>query len=148
MEPTTPPSAPVDDAPYTGAPVLGAVLGTIFFPFISLIAALVLQGSETSPRKKAQLRTWAWLSGGWLALGVLIAVLAVIAFGVFASTVVHHMHDGFGPPTRTQPSNSGPCRGGPKNNATVRPIPGTDKYVFPCVFGGTTTVVISGIPGH
>jgi hypothetical protein len=142
------PTTPVDDAPYIGAPVVGAALGTIFFPLLSLIAALVLQGSTTSPQKKAQLRMWAWISGGWLAAGLLIFIMALVAFGVFASAVVDHAHSGFGP-NPTQPGRSGsPCRGGPQMSAIATPIPGTNKYVFPCRFGGTTTVVITGMPGH
>lgn len=63
------------DAGYTGAAVAGAVLATLFFPFISLIAALLLQGSEPDPQKKAQLRTWAWISGGWLVFWFIVTVL-------------------------------------------------------------------------
>lgn len=142
MEPTAPAFVPVDDDGYTGAPVLGAVLGTIFFPLLAFIAALVLQGAETNPRKKSQLRSWAWISGAWLAVGLLIFILALVAFGVFAGTVVNHVRTG----TRIPASNSTPCRGGLKSVAT-RNIPGTDKYVFPCTLGGTTTVVIA-IPSH
>ena len=65
------------DAGYSGAAVVGAVLGTLFFPVIALIAALLMQGGQQNPRKKAQLRTWAWVSVGWLAFGVLMAVLLV-----------------------------------------------------------------------
>jgi hypothetical protein len=65
------------DAGYPGAAVAGAVLATLFFPLIALIAALLLQGDQADPRKKAQLRTWAWASGGWLAFGVLMAVVLV-----------------------------------------------------------------------
>jgi hypothetical protein len=70
-------SAPSDapDAGYSGAAVAGAVLGTLFFPFIALIAALLLQGGQPDPRKKAQLRTWAWASGGWMAFGVVMTVV-------------------------------------------------------------------------
>jgi hypothetical protein len=70
-------SVPPDEpgAGYTGAAVAGAVLATLFFPFISLIAALLLQGGQTDPRKRAQLRTWAWASGGWMVFWVLILVL-------------------------------------------------------------------------
>ena len=60
---------------YTGAAVAGAALATVCFPFISLIAALLLQGNQPDPRKKAQLRTWAWVSGGWLVFGVAVTVL-------------------------------------------------------------------------
>ncbi len=66
-----------EPAGYAGAAVAGAVLATLFFPFIALIAALLLQGGQTDPRKKSQLRTWAWVSGGWMLLGVLLVVLAV-----------------------------------------------------------------------
>ena len=61
-------------AGYTGAAVAGAVLATLFFPFISLIAALLLQGGETDPVKRSQLRTWAWASGGWLLFGVAVTM--------------------------------------------------------------------------
>jgi hypothetical protein len=63
---------------YAGAAVAGAVLGTLFFPLISLIAALLLQGSQTDPRKRAQLRTWAWVSGGWLLFGAVVTVLLAL----------------------------------------------------------------------
>jgi hypothetical protein len=47
----------------------------VFFPFISLIAALLLQASQADPQKRAQLRTWAWASGGWLVFGLVFTVL-------------------------------------------------------------------------
>jgi hypothetical protein len=66
---------------YTGASVAGAVLATLFFPFISLIAALLLLGAQTDQRKRSQLRTWAWVSGGWLVFGgVVLVVLASVTF--------------------------------------------------------------------
>jgi len=68
-----PPEA--SDAGYNGAAVAGAVLATVCFPLIALIAALLLQGNESDPRKRAQLRTWAWISGGWLVFGTVVAVL-------------------------------------------------------------------------
>jgi hypothetical protein len=71
------------EAGYNGAAVAGAVLATLFFPFIALIAALLLQGGEPDPRKKSQLKTWAWVSGGWLVLDVVLVLLAV---GVFAGS--------------------------------------------------------------
>jgi pheromone shutdown protein TraB len=74
-------SAP-PDAGYTGPAVAGAVLATLFFPLIALIAALLLMGNENSPRKRSQLRTWAWWSGGLMALGAVIVVLALITIGV------------------------------------------------------------------
>ncbi|HEY8108277.1 MAG TPA: hypothetical protein VIC70_06215 [Gaiellaceae bacterium] len=65
------------DVGYSGGAVAGAVLVALFVPFISVIAALLLQGGQENPRKKAQLRAWAWVSLGWLAFGVLMTVLLV-----------------------------------------------------------------------
>jgi len=62
---------------YDGAAVAGAILATLFFPLIALIAALLMQGGQPDPRKKSQLRTWAWVSGGWLIFGA--AVLIVLS---------------------------------------------------------------------
>jgi uncharacterized membrane protein len=62
---------------YTGGAVVGAVLGTIFFPFIALIVALVLQGGQRDPQKQAQLRTWAWASLGWMVFWVIASVVLV-----------------------------------------------------------------------
>lgn len=67
------------DTGYNGAAVAGAVLATVFFPLIALIAALILQGNESDPRRKAQLRTWAWASGGWLVFGAVIMFVLVSA---------------------------------------------------------------------
>jgi hypothetical protein len=78
MEAST--STPPEEAGsgYTGAAVMGAALATLFFPLISLIAALLMQGGQTDPRKKAQLRTWAWISGGWLVFGVVVTVVLTL----------------------------------------------------------------------
>jgi len=100
------------------------VLATLAFPFISLIAALLLQGGQSDPRKKAQLRTWAWASGGWLVLDLVLVLLAFGAFAHGAGSVNH----------------SGPCQGGPEIGATGKQVPGhPNKFVFPCAFGGTET---------
>jgi hypothetical protein len=69
------------DSGYSGAAVAGAVLATLFFPFIALIAALLLQGSQPDPRKRSQLRIWAWASGCLMLLGVLLVALAFIGSG-------------------------------------------------------------------
>jgi hypothetical protein len=76
-------SAPrLEDAPpYNGAAVAGAVLATLFFPLIALIAALLLLGNEQSPQRRSQLRTWAWVSGGFMALGLLLVVLVFVSVG-------------------------------------------------------------------
>ena len=63
---------------YAGAAVAGAVLATLFFPFVALIAALLLQGGQTDPQKSSQLRTWAWASGGWLVFGAVVTMLLAL----------------------------------------------------------------------
>jgi uncharacterized membrane protein len=73
---TTPPHG-VAGTGYTGASVAGAVLATLFFPLIALIAALLLQRSQTDPRKKSQLRTWAWASVAWMVFWVVLSVVLV-----------------------------------------------------------------------
>jgi len=70
-------SAPPGDAGsgYSDASVAGAVLATLFFPFLALIVALLLLGGQTDPARRSQLRRWAWVSGGWLVLEVVVAVV-------------------------------------------------------------------------
>jgi hypothetical protein len=72
--------APQEARPYDGAAVAGAVLATLFFPLIALIAALLLMGNESNPARRSQLRTWAWASGGLLAFGALIVALVVLSW--------------------------------------------------------------------
>lgn len=65
---------------YPGAAVAGGVLATLFVPFLALIAALLLlQGGETNPRRREQLRNWAWISGSWLLLEVVASVVLALA---------------------------------------------------------------------
>jgi hypothetical protein len=66
---------------YNGPAVAGAVLATLFFPLIALIAALILMGNETNPERRSQLRTWAWCSGGLMVFGVALIALAFIGNG-------------------------------------------------------------------
>ena len=98
-------------------------MATIFVPFIALIVALVMLGNETNPVKRAFLKTWAWASGGVLAL---FFVIGVIAFASVANSV----------PTV---STNGPCEGGPILNAPGVPL-GNNRYRFACVDGGSTIV--------
>jgi hypothetical protein len=73
------PGEPVGEEEYPGTTVLAAALATFFFPLISLIIALVLMGQQRNERKRAQVKTWAWASAGWLALGFLIALIFFLA---------------------------------------------------------------------
>jgi hypothetical protein len=79
MEASTSPQ-PQDTGPYNGAAVAGAVLATLFFPLIALIAALLLMGNESSPQRRSQLRTWAWASGAFVAFGFVLVLLAFVAW--------------------------------------------------------------------
>jgi hypothetical protein len=119
---TDPAAPPVRDDEYPGTAVAGAAIATFFFPIISLIAALLLMSNEQG-RKRAQLRMWAWASGGWLAVQSLIFIIAVAAI---ASS---------GPDF----DSDGPCQGGPQigYSAVVQP---DGTYVIPCVFGGSVTM--------
>jgi hypothetical protein len=112
--------------------VIGAAVLTIFLPFVALVAALLLRAQEMRPARREQLKNWALASGGWLATGWLIAIIA------FSSVV-----GGLGP--------SG-CKGG--IDLTVPPsYDSTDgKHwvgTFACMNGGTMTkpVPASQVPG-
>ena len=118
-------SAPVEGGfGYTGAPVAGAILATLFFPLIALIVALLLLGGQRDPRKRGALRMWAWSSGGWLVLQLLVVI--AIAVSISHSSGV---------------DRSGPCQGGPDPSATGTDISGNGtRFEVPCTFGGTATV--------
>jgi hypothetical protein len=115
--------------------MIGAVLLTIFFPFISLIAALVLRAQELRPMRREQLKNWAIASGAWLATGWVIAIIAFIAFSSAVSTA----------------GLSG-CKGG-----IDQPVPPSYESndgqhwigTFTCMNGGTMTKPVpnSQVPG-
>jgi hypothetical protein len=123
--PPDPEPNPVDDVDYPQTTkVIGGVL-TIFFPFVTLVAALILRSSERGATRRATLRTWAIASGAWLGVGILIGIIVAVSA---ASSVAHHT-----------PSTSGPCDGGPDMGSTGVSI-GHGNYRFPCSFGGSTVV--------
>ena len=129
--------APLEDSGYTGASVAGAVLATLFFPLIALIVALLLLGGQTDPRKRQQLRQWAWVTGGWLAFWTLMIVFAFVGFATGSSGQVVH----FSRPGGQQASQ--PCSGGPKIGAPGYPVAGSKtKFAVPCAFGGTATITM------
>jgi hypothetical protein len=72
-------SAASEEDGYPGPTIAAAVLMTLFFPLISLIAALLLLGRERNPAKRSSLRTWAIATGVWIALYVLVGIGLVIA---------------------------------------------------------------------
>lgn len=101
----------------------GAVLLTIFAPFIALVVALVMRGSETNPVKQAFLKSWAWAAG---ALVVAYFVIGLILVSAVMSAGSHV-------------DSSGPCQGGPVLGAPGESL-GNHRYRFPCVGGGSTVV--------
>jgi hypothetical protein len=114
---------PVPQDEYPGSAVLAATLATLFFPLISLIVALVLMGQQRSERKRAQLKTWAWASAGWIAFQF---VIGLIIFAAVASSV-------------SSVDRNGPCLGGPELGADGTSSDGVN-FVFACADGGTTTM--------
>jgi hypothetical protein len=46
-------------------------------PFIALVAALIMRGSETRPKRLSFLTTWAIASGVWLATGFLVGIIVI-----------------------------------------------------------------------
>ena len=70
---------------YSTLAVVVALLTTLIWPFISIVVAFILLWHSVDAlrrarpdRKQEQLRTWAWGSVGWLALGFLIVVLKYV----------------------------------------------------------------------
>jgi hypothetical protein len=123
---------PGNDGPYPPEAVIGAVLLTIFVPFISLIAALLLRAQEMRPARREQLKNWAITSGVWLATGWLIGIIVFTsAFSVIA------------------PSG---CRGGIDLAVPPSYESNDGKHwvgTFTCMNGGTITkpVPSSQVPG-
>jgi uncharacterized membrane protein len=67
--------APSGEEGYSGPTVAAAVLMTLFFPLISLIAALFLLGRErSSPEKRSSLRAWAIATAVWIVVWILIVI--------------------------------------------------------------------------
>lgn len=123
---------PGDDAPYPREAMIGAVLLTIFLPFIALIAALMLRAQEMRRARREQLKNWAIASGAWLASGW---VIGLILFGSVLSAVT--------------PSG---CQGG-IDQAVPPSYESSDGQhwvgTFTCMNGGTITkpVPASQVPG-
>lgn len=113
---------PVPQDEYPSSAVLGATLATLFFPLISLIVALVLIGQQSSQRKRAQLKTWAWASAGWIAFQLVIGLIVLAAVSSSGPSL----------------DRTGPCVGGPEPGAEGTSTDGVN-FAFPCVDGGTVT---------
>lgn len=120
VSPTVDAAATTSDEPYGSGMTLGAVLLTLFAPFIALVVALLMRGSETRPSRLGFLRSWAIASGAWLVTGFLIAIIA------FASIV-------------------GGCRGGIDEFGLPEYRSSDGRHwtaTYPCVDGGHTSTPI------
>jgi hypothetical protein len=113
------------DVDYPSENKLAAGLLTVVVPFVSLLVALILRGSQPNPVRRATLRTWAIASGAWLAVGLLIVIIVAASVG---NAVSHNV-----------PSTSAPCLGGPDMGSSGVSV-GHGKYRFPCADGGSTVV--------
>ena len=110
------------DIAYGSGMALGAGLLTVFMPFIAIIVALVMRGSETRAKRRSFLRSWAIASAVWLATGFILVLLA--AGSIFG----------------------GGCKGGidefgiPSYSSSV----GSDHWtaIYPCREGGSTTTPV------
>ncbi len=122
----------VETRPFPGPTVAGGVLGSIFFPVISLIAALMLMGREANPVRREALRRWAILSGGLIAAQVM---LVLIAFASVASVFNNPDFD-----------RNKECNGGPVMGASGFEDENGD-VVFPCNNGGAVTLNFSETGG-
>ena len=124
------PIGPLPDEPYGSGMTLGATLLTIFAPFIALVAALIMRGSETRPRRQAFLKTWAIASGAWLATGFLLAIIVLASIGGGAEC--RGGMDPFGLPEYSSDDGQHwtatyPCVNGGR---TSTPLPGTGDDPF------------------
>jgi uncharacterized membrane protein len=73
-------SEPTRQEGYSTSAEIGAGLAIFFVPLISLIVALLLMGGQRNERKRGQLRTWAWISVGWIVLQVLFVLLFLVGW--------------------------------------------------------------------
>ena len=68
-----------DDPTYGTWATVGAMLMSIFLPFIALIVAIGLRSQERLPRRRQFLKNWAIGSAIWLCTGWLIPIIAFSA---------------------------------------------------------------------
>ncbi|HEY7257616.1 MAG TPA: zinc ribbon domain-containing protein [Gaiellales bacterium] len=122
--PVAPADPASDDTPFSGEMTLAAFLLAIFMPFIALIAALVMRSSEQRPSRRQFLKTWAIVSGAWLATGWIVALLLFVSV---AGSIG---------------SGGGGCKGAPDPFGLPEYTSTDGKHwtaIVPCTGGGTTT---------
>ena len=110
-------------------------------PLASSLAASYLLSKESDPEKRRQLERFRKLSLGWLAAGVVVAIVGLIVIVSFASS--HGLGGG----------DSG-CKGGidtmdPMNTTYMSDDKNHWTATYPCIDGGHTTVPVpaASVPG-
>ena len=111
---------------YPGSTVAGAIVATLFFPVLALIAALLLRGRERDEAKRRDLLAWAWLSVAWLVAQFLVFVALAACAVTFTSGT-------------DQTDRSGPCVGGPRLDVSAE-VGEDGKAAIPCEISGTMTL--------
>jgi hypothetical protein len=128
--PTGTPASPGEsDEPYPSGAAVGAGVLTLFMPFISLIAALVMRSGERRPKRRGFLGTWAVASGVWLATGWLFFIVAFASISGGGGGGCKGGIDEFSPPSYVSSDNVHwtaiyPCRnGGTISKPVANPFP-------------------------
>lgn len=67
------------DEGYSGAAFLGAVILTVWLPPAALIVTLLGLRHETNPRRRSQLKAWAWIAGAWVVVVVVLLLVFALA---------------------------------------------------------------------
>jgi hypothetical protein len=107
--------------PYPQTNVMLAAILTLFAPFISLVAALLLTQEQRNPVRRQQLKKWAMASGAWLVIGGVVVIAGLTAL--------------------TGGASSSACKGGIDHLTPPTYIgsPGNWKAQYTCNNGGTVT---------
>jgi hypothetical protein len=107
--------------PYPQTNVMLAAILTVFAPFISLVAALLLMQEQGNPVRRQQLKKWAIASGAWLVMGGLVVIAGLTSLTTSAS--------------------GSACKGGIDHLTppTYVGSPGNWKAQYTCINGGTVT---------
>lgn len=138
-EPATPGDGATEDLGFgTAEKALGA-WAAYEHPLVAGLTANALSHSESNPTRRRQLVLLSRAAFAWWAIGVAVAIVAVIAFFSFTGHGV----------------GSSECPGEPNKldpmNTTYRSADGEHwTAIYPCVGGGTTAIPVpaANVPGE
>ena len=106
------------------------MLSSLFFPLISLIAALFLLGNQRDQRKRQDLVLWIWGSVTILVLQVVVVAAFVFAGSSSSSGVV-------------RPVRSEACPDGAPDDGAAGPALRPGEYISLCNWAGKQTIAPS-----